>query len=221
MHDNGLRCVAFARNGRWLATGGVDKKVYLWDILTLRGRNPSNYADNEAASVQSHSDSDATTSPGRQLVNDPLSSGPTNRAARRRPTVDVQSRVPSGFFDDPPNRVHRRSPLRPTPRNEPVRRPILQVVVAHARQVFKVRRLQRSLTCPQGLDIELDALDHSPAVTSSPQERRATSESIAIGEVHRTNEASNHEPHRRVVKENFWLRLSLRLGCVSSVDMES
>ncbi|OAX31780.1 WD40 repeat-like protein [Rhizopogon vinicolor AM-OR11-026] len=104
MHDNGLRCAAFARNGRLLATGGVDKKVYLWDISTLRGRIPSNY-DHWAASTQFHSDvrdpsthgstsslkreisPDATTHPRRRLFNDPLSSDAPRRPGRRRDNV--------------------------------------------------------------------------------------------------------------------------------------
>lgn len=32
---NGFRCAAFARNNRLLATSGIDKTVYIWDLQTL------------------------------------------------------------------------------------------------------------------------------------------------------------------------------------------
>ncbi|KAG1778369.1 WD40-repeat-containing domain protein [Suillus placidus] len=34
-HSNGLRCAAFARNSRLLATSGIDKNVYIWDLQAL------------------------------------------------------------------------------------------------------------------------------------------------------------------------------------------
>jgi WD40 repeat protein len=37
VHPNGLRCAAFARNSRLLATSGTNKNVYIWDLQSLSG----------------------------------------------------------------------------------------------------------------------------------------------------------------------------------------
>ena len=40
-HVKGLRCAAFARNGRLLATGGVDKTLNIWNIQALHDGDPN------------------------------------------------------------------------------------------------------------------------------------------------------------------------------------
>ncbi|KAG1769003.1 WD40-repeat-containing domain protein [Suillus occidentalis] len=37
VHPSGLRCAAFARNSRLLATSGISKNVYIWDLQGLSG----------------------------------------------------------------------------------------------------------------------------------------------------------------------------------------
>src|SRR5262249_38739013 len=39
-HDRATHCVAFSRDGRWLASGGLDGSAALWDLASARPRAP-------------------------------------------------------------------------------------------------------------------------------------------------------------------------------------
>jgi guanine nucleotide-binding protein subunit beta-2-like 1 protein len=38
-HEGMISSVSIAPNGKYLATGGKDKKVYVWDIIELNNRS--------------------------------------------------------------------------------------------------------------------------------------------------------------------------------------
>ncbi|KAG0701596.1 WD40-repeat-containing domain protein [Suillus ampliporus] len=150
-HAGQLRCAAVARNGRLLASSGVDRNVYIWDLQALLDRNV-NVTGNESGSTL-----DTSTAGQFFLDVDAMTrraSNHTRQGSRHDANMlDGAYRLSRGCFDAPDN--YSASPPSPRPRDErgttqlatSPRRSVLQVTAARAWQVCHTLHLLLYVSC--------------------------------------------------------------------------
>lgn len=199
-HPNGLRCAAFARNSRLLATGGVDKSVYIWDLQALI--RDVNVTDSESGP------SLGTSTAGHSLIDIDASICPASNNARKdlrhSDTVvpDHTPRLPAPF--DVATNIRSASPPNPRPWDE---RGVAQSN-SSTRTVDQVAREAFSRPRPFSRTRAVGA-GHGTRENSSHGRR-----SRPPGQ----QENAVHKPVR--VKDNVWSRFWLCVGCLSPAGVD-
>jgi len=201
-HPNGLRCAAFARNSRLLATSGIDKNVYIWDLQAPFGRDV-NVADSESGP------SLGTSTAGHSLIDINASicpAGNNTRKGSRHSDTNVPD-GPPGPFDvatgirsvSPPN--SRPWDARSTAQSGTSFVSVGQVAAARTRETSS-RPGSFSRTRP----------------VEAGHVTRGNSSHVHQSPLPGHQEDAVHQPVR--VKDNVWFRFWLRVGCLSSTGID-
>lgn len=194
VHPDGLRCAAFARKSRLLATSGINKNVYIWDLQGLSG-------DVSATNSQS-GPSLGTSTAEHSLIDIIASVHPAGNNTRDGSRHDDTRRLP-GL--DMAIDIHSASPPNPKPWDE---RSIAQSISSIrtvgqvAGEAFGRLKLLFSRT-------RADSVEHSA---------RETSPLGLQNGLPGQQEGAVHQPIR--VKDNVWSRFWLLVGCLSTAGMD-